>query len=81
MRFCDSCRLPLVPTYGPNHPMKLRDLLARLRRRETKTPAMTEPERQADVRSSSSGADDDPLLGPDGPLGPTGGQVGHPQRF
>jgi hypothetical protein len=24
---------------------------------------------------------EDKLLGPDGPLGPTGGQVGNPQRF
>jgi hypothetical protein len=55
--------------------MKIRELLAALRRRlvprdEPKHPGEHE-----------AGADEESILGPDGPLGPTGGQVGNPQRF
>ena len=52
--------------------MKLKDLVAALCRRLRKQPAA--------VKESDPKSDDD-LLGPEGPLGPTGGQVGNPQRF
>jgi hypothetical protein len=56
--------------------MTLGELLAALRRKL----AHGHPPRD-DIDESESNAEGEVSVGPEGPLGPTGGQIGNPQRF
>jgi hypothetical protein len=56
--------------------MKLRQFVSALRRHVSRL-AMT----KGKVEDETHDADDEVSIGPQGPLGPTGGQIGSPQRF
>jgi hypothetical protein len=60
--------------------MTIRDLLGMLRRANVRRPAKAHAA-PPDAKQRERDAKEESLLGPDGPLGPTGGQVGNPQRF